>query len=261
MPNHYHLLLETPNPNLHNAMQLIDGRYTQSFNKKYTRDGPLFKGRYKSIVVQKEEYFLELVRYIHLNGTKALIFPNPRQDAFSSHRWYLFPREGRWWHFRDAVLDRFSTSKNPANALDEYVAKGIRPELEKKLNRKRWPPVLGTKDFINVLKVRYVGKKSANNECPQKTQIRKQTGISPAQIDTLIHTLSSNFRVTDQEKTWILMYLLKHICELSYAEIAVRTGRGSYSAVHKYLTRKDFKDSILLATIAEKLKGMSNVQI
>ena len=70
MNNHYHLLLETPLGNLSRAMRHIDGVYTQRFNKATGRDGPLFRGRYKSLLVQKETYFLALVRYIHMNGEK-----------------------------------------------------------------------------------------------------------------------------------------------------------------------------------------------
>jgi len=66
MDNHYHLLVETPLAMISRAMRHIDGIYTQRFNRLHRRDGPLMRGRFKSILVQKESYFLELVRYIHL---------------------------------------------------------------------------------------------------------------------------------------------------------------------------------------------------
>src|SRR5688500_8335144 len=59
MSNHYHLLLESPLPNLSRAMRHIDGVYTQRLNRSRRRDGPLFRGRFKSILVEKESYFLE----------------------------------------------------------------------------------------------------------------------------------------------------------------------------------------------------------
>src|SRR5436190_504148 len=59
MDNHYHLLIETPLGNLSRAMRHIDGIYTQRINRKSRRDGSLFRGRFKSILIEKETYFLE----------------------------------------------------------------------------------------------------------------------------------------------------------------------------------------------------------
>ena len=71
MKNHYHILMQTPNANLSRIMRHIDGIYTQQFNRKYNLDGPLFRGRYKSILVGGDSYLLELVRYIHRNPLRG----------------------------------------------------------------------------------------------------------------------------------------------------------------------------------------------
>ena len=55
MPNHYHLLLQTPKANLSRAMRHLNGVYTQRFNRYHKTDGPLFRGRYKAILVQEDE--------------------------------------------------------------------------------------------------------------------------------------------------------------------------------------------------------------
>ncbi len=62
MDNHYHLLLHTPNNNLSRAMRHLNGLYTQRFNKEQKRDGPLFRGRYKSILMYADHYLLQLSR-------------------------------------------------------------------------------------------------------------------------------------------------------------------------------------------------------
>src|SRR6185369_16454040 len=54
MDNHYHLLLETPVSNLSLAMKHLNGIYTQKFNKKHSRVGHLFQGRFKALVVEKD---------------------------------------------------------------------------------------------------------------------------------------------------------------------------------------------------------------
>jgi len=63
MDNHYHLLIETPLGNLSKIMQHINGAYTTYFNIKRQRSGHLFQGRYKSILVEIDEYAKELSRF------------------------------------------------------------------------------------------------------------------------------------------------------------------------------------------------------
>lgn len=71
MPNHYHILVQTPRGNLSRAMRHINGVYTQRYNRKRKTDGQLFRGRYKSILVDADNYLLELLRYIHRNPVRA----------------------------------------------------------------------------------------------------------------------------------------------------------------------------------------------
>jgi putative transposase len=85
MPNHIHLLPETPEANIFLAMQYCLGRFAQAFNKKYSRVGHVFQGRYKSILVQKEEYLLQLSRYIALNPVRANLVSDPGDWQWSSY--------------------------------------------------------------------------------------------------------------------------------------------------------------------------------
>lgn len=78
MDNHYHLLLETPSGNLSQIMRHINGAYTTYFNVKRARSGHLFQGRYKAILVERDEYAKELSRYIHLNPVRAKLVERRR---------------------------------------------------------------------------------------------------------------------------------------------------------------------------------------
>jgi putative transposase len=71
MSNHYHILIETPEPNLSQGMQLLNGVYTQSFNRHHRRFGHVLQCRYKAIVVERESHLLELARYVVLNPVRA----------------------------------------------------------------------------------------------------------------------------------------------------------------------------------------------
>lgn len=71
MSNHFHLLVKTPEGNLQRAMRHVGGVYTQRYNRLKKTDGPLFRGRYKAILVDADEYLLHLSRYIHRNPLEA----------------------------------------------------------------------------------------------------------------------------------------------------------------------------------------------
>ncbi len=98
MSNHYHLLLETTQANISRIMHYLNGAYTTYYNIKRKRCGHLFQGRFKSIVVDKDSYFLELSRYIHLNPVRAKMTDNPAKYRWSSYLAYL----GK----KDSLLDR-----------------------------------------------------------------------------------------------------------------------------------------------------------
>ena len=86
MDNHYHLLIETGTPSLSKGMKLLNGAYTQYFNRKQRRVGHVFQGRFKAILVQKDAYLLELARYIVLNPVRARMVRHSKDWPWSSYR-------------------------------------------------------------------------------------------------------------------------------------------------------------------------------
>ena len=109
MDNHYHLLIHTPKGGLGRAKRHLNGVYTQQFNKRHRTDGPLFRGRYKALLVETDEYLLQLLRYIHLNPVEAGICRNPLEHAWTSHGAYFRPRLRPQWLVRDEVLGGFGS--------------------------------------------------------------------------------------------------------------------------------------------------------
>ncbi len=86
MDNHYHLLIETPEGNLSKGMRQLNGLYAQRFNQKHQRVGHLMQGRYRAILVDKDNYLLELCRYIVLNPVRAGIVKDPKDYRWSSYQ-------------------------------------------------------------------------------------------------------------------------------------------------------------------------------
>lgn len=85
MDNHFHLLIETPEPNLSSGMRQLNGVYTQRFNRHHKRVGHLFQGRFKAILVERDSYLLELCRYIVLNPVRAHMVTSADQYSWSSY--------------------------------------------------------------------------------------------------------------------------------------------------------------------------------
>jgi REP element-mobilizing transposase RayT len=85
MDNHYHLLLETLQPNLSIGMRQLNGLYTQAFNRRHQRVGHLFQGRYTAILVEKQAHLLELCRYVVLNPLRVKAKPQVENWKWSSY--------------------------------------------------------------------------------------------------------------------------------------------------------------------------------
>lgn len=86
MDNHFHILLSTPEANISRAMQRLNGRYAQAFNKKYQLTGHLFQGRFYSSLVETEVHFLTIARYIELNPVTADLVGSPESWKWSGYR-------------------------------------------------------------------------------------------------------------------------------------------------------------------------------
>jgi len=85
MSNHFHLMIETPRSNLSRGMRQLNGMYTQRFNRTHDRIGHVFQGRFKSIIVDKDAYLLELSRYIVRNPVAAGMVKNVGDWSWSSY--------------------------------------------------------------------------------------------------------------------------------------------------------------------------------
>lgn len=118
MSNHIHLAIEVNKIPLSKIIQNLSFRYTRYINKKRKQIGHLFQGRYKAILVEKDNYLLELVRYIHLNPIRAKVVRKLSNYKWSSHHIYLGKKESLLIE-SDKVLSMFS--KNKKTASKQYL--------------------------------------------------------------------------------------------------------------------------------------------
>jgi putative transposase len=107
MRNHVHLAIQVGNISLSRILQNLSFRYARWVNRRQSRTGHLFQGRYRAIVVDADVYLKELTRYIHLNPVRAGVVDDPRDYAWSGHRGYLGV-EAIPWLTTEWVLSQFS---------------------------------------------------------------------------------------------------------------------------------------------------------
>ncbi|HEU4888337.1 MAG TPA: transposase [Thermoanaerobaculia bacterium] len=86
MTNHFHLVIQTPEPNLSQGMQWFNGSYAGWFNHRHHRCGHLYQGRFDGVLVEEETYFRELLRYVVLNPVRAQMVARPEDYDWSSYR-------------------------------------------------------------------------------------------------------------------------------------------------------------------------------
>ena len=160
MGNHYHLLLETPRGNLSKILQYTNGAYTTYFNIKRSRSGHLFQGRFKGIVVDKDEYCKELSRYIHLNPVRAGMVKAPLEYPWSSYRYFTGKDKKPEWLTTELVLGDFGgEGRRGYRRYREYVERGVTKELESPFKRVIASTFLGSEEFINNIRIEYLEKK------------------------------------------------------------------------------------------------------
>lgn len=148
LTNHVHLLLETPGGNLSKMMQPLQTSYTVYFNKRHGRRGHLFEQRYKALLVDRDNYLLEVSRYIHLNPVAARIVERPQHYRWSSYGGYLRGRGSLGFRY-DKVLDYFAGERRRQVAQYREFVEGA---VGRKQTRAALPVLegafVGDEDFV-----------------------------------------------------------------------------------------------------------------
>jgi len=125
MDNHYHLVIETPQPTLSRGMRQLNGVYTQRFNRRHERIGHLFQGRFKAILAERDAYLLELSRYVVLNPVRAGMVESPDRWPWSSYAATAGLASAPAWLSVEWLLRQFAPERGAAQeAYRRFVAEG-----------------------------------------------------------------------------------------------------------------------------------------
>lgn len=130
MGNHYHLLIETIEANLSCIMHNLNGIFCNSYNRRHQRVGHIFQGRYRSTLIEREEYFLVVARYIVLNSVRAGIVEEPSSYPWSSYMGTVGLETPPDFLTIYGILALFSENETFAQQLyREFVIQGIEQDV------------------------------------------------------------------------------------------------------------------------------------
>ncbi len=241
MPTHYHLMLQTPDANLSRCMRHLNGVYTQRYNVRHSCDGTLFRGRYKSILVDADNYVLQLVRYIHRNPLNAGLVKRLDQYVWSSHKGYLSKAKKWNWLYKHFVLDMLTTQINSQIQIyKQFMAQEQDEDLVRVLNSKNPPSMLGSEKFISWIKDRFF-KKKKDKEVPASKELAPD-------LDTIISEVSRYYKVRptklkavrrgmENEPRDMAMYLIRSMRAEPLMRVGANFGLNQYSSVSSAVTR------------------------
>src|ERR1700722_436858 len=172
MPNHFHLVVETPNANLVAGMKWLLGTYTARFKRHHRLFGHLFSGRYKSLIVDGSGtgYLKTVCDYVHLNPVRAKLLT--AEQKLSHYRWssyasYLLPANKRPpWLRVDRLLGEHGLQRDTKTTRREF---SVRMETRRSEETEPdWKPVrrgwcLGGKKFREELLAAMRGRAGPNH--------------------------------------------------------------------------------------------------
>jgi REP-associated tyrosine transposase len=173
MDNHYHMVIETAEGNLSKGMRQLNGVYTQYYNIKHDRVGHVFQGRFKGILVERDEYLLELSRYVVLNPIRAKMTKSIGAWTWSSYNAMIGKAIAPPWLSTDWILAQFGKQRKTAiTKYINFVREGVGlPSIWNNLQNQIF---LGSESFVNNNQL-LINKKESLNEIPrlQKRKIPK----------------------------------------------------------------------------------------
>ena len=236
-------------------MRHLNGVYTQRFNKYHKKDGHLFRGRYKAILVQEDEYLTHLVRYIHLNPVQANLVQDPKDYPWSSHEAYLKAKDEEWLKV-GPTLKMFSKSLRKARKeYLEFIRGGVDSKTKAFFGQKKPGCIFGDTDFVEGIKEKFLEEKhSSSAEIPEARVFHGE-----AMVNRIKKEVSHKFKVSEQmlcrskrgepnRPRTVAVALAREISGLRLGEIARHFSIGSYKTVnahHRNFLRSISKDAVM----------------
>jgi len=241
MSNHYHLLIQTPDGNLSCGMRHINGVYTQRFNRGHKKEGQLFRGRYKAVLVDDDSHLLEVLRYIHRNPLRAGIVKTLGDYSWSSHQGYM-SRAKKWsWLHKDGLLAMLTAiKKSQKSTYIDFVSKGEPEEIERFFSLKNLPSILGSDLFKESIRDKF-------SDLVNQPEIPESKVLAP-DAEKVILAVCDFYRVSRKEMLVlkrgnenlprdVSVYLVRRLCHMTLPFVGREFGIKNYSTVSSIVQR------------------------
>ena len=178
MTDHYHLIVETPQPNLSLAVQWLNVSYATYYNKKHRRNGHLFQGRFKAILINADEYIIQLSRYIHLNPVRAKKVLKPGDYPWSSYLSFTGERKLQDWLETGGILSHFGKQrKRTIQNYREYVEDVDIEEIENPNRDVTGGFILGGTNFVKWVTKKFLSSRKTQKEISQLKKLKPKLSI------------------------------------------------------------------------------------
>lgn len=264
MSNHYHLLIQTPDGNLARCMRHINGLYTQRFNRIHKMEGPLFRGRYKAVLVENDSHLLEALRYIHRNPIRADIIESIDRYPWSSHRGYLSNAEKWKWLHKSSLLSMLAAgTSRQKSAYKDFVFRGEPEKIQKFYSLKNLPSILGSGSFSEDIKEKFAHLRFQG-------EIPESKVLAPS-ASTVIAAVCKYYKISEKALVMsrrgreniardVAIYLVRRHCRETLPVVGRSFGIENYSTVSSVVERikarikKDKKLRQSLDIIGESLQ-------
>ncbi len=236
MGNHFHLFLQTPEPNLSVGMRDLNSSYASYFNTRHSRAGHLFQGRYRACLVEGEGYWLEVSRYVHLNPVRAGLVAKPERWTWSSYPGYHRPTRRLAWVDYERVLKEFGGDTAAGRRrYREFIAGGLGRPLDSPLATAAHGLVLGSDQFVERIQA-LLDRRPADAELPVLTQLRPRP-----QLPAIVAAVAEHYGCDpsawvagsrcDHPARCVAAYLARHLAGETNRRIAQALGYRNPSSV------------------------------
>jgi putative transposase len=195
MPNHLHVVLKTPHPNLARGMQAFLSGYANRWSRRHRFNGHVFQGRYRTELVEDETYLWTVTRYVHLNPVRGRMVVHPSAWAWSSYPGYARHSRRLNWVAYDELLASWSSAfggRDAAGAYRRYVTAGLAepPDSPWKEAYQGW--LLGSETFIDRVCAMVRGK-------PGPERRRESRLIQAVALSRVIEVVCASYQIDRAE--------------------------------------------------------------
>ena len=259
MGNHYHLLIQTPDSNLSKAMQWINVSYATYFNRKRDRQGHLFQGRFKAILIDADEYLKHLSRYIHLNPVRAKLVASPSEYQWSSYQAFIGKQKTPQFLDTTWLLSTFGKNKKQAQKnYMEFVESVDAKKIKDPSAQVSEGFLLGDADFVNWVKQTFLSDRNDENEIPQLKRLKPRVAVKDVvkavsdQFDTSAELITAKGRKNNKARE-VAIHLSRDMCGLSCKQLGLYFGGVSGALItimHKRIAEKALQNKKLQRRIA-----------